>query len=62
MKIDSTDTAIIKAFQQDGRQSNREVARKLDVSEGMIRQRLKKMIKSGAIRFDMCFPPPGDVG
>jgi Lrp/AsnC family transcriptional regulator for asnA, asnC and gidA len=53
MKIDEVDEAIIAAFREDGRQSNREVARKLDVSEGTIRQRLKKLQKAGAVRFDV---------
>lgn len=53
MKIDSTDEAIIAVFQEDGRLSNREVARRLDVSEGTVRQRLKKMQDAGAVRFDV---------
>lgn len=53
MKIDAVDEAIIAAFQEDGRQSNREVARKLEVSEGSIRQRLKKLQDGGAVRFDV---------
>jgi len=53
MKIDQTDEAIIEAFQLDGRQSNREVARTLGVSEGTVRQRLKKLQDAGAIRFDV---------
>ncbi|MFT5501012.1 MAG: Lrp/AsnC family transcriptional regulator for asnA, asnC and gidA, partial [Woeseiaceae bacterium] len=53
MKIDAVDEAIMAAFQEDGRQSNREVARKLEVSEGSIRQRLKKLQDGGAIRFDV---------
>ena len=53
MNVDATDEAIIAAFQEDGRQSNREVARRLDISEGTVRQRLKKMQDAGAIRFDV---------
>lgn len=53
MKVDAIDEAIMAAFQRDGRQSNREVARQLDVSEGTIRQRLKKLQDAGAIRFDV---------
>ncbi len=47
------DEKIMAAFHEDGRQSNREVARKLDVSEGTIRQRLKKLQEGGAIAFDV---------
>lgn len=57
MKIDQLDEAIIAAFQQDGRQSNREVARLLNVSEGTIRQRLRKLDNAGAIRFDVITDP-----
>jgi Lrp/AsnC family transcriptional regulator for asnA, asnC and gidA len=57
MKIDRLDEEIMSAFQQDGRQSNREVARLLDVSEGTIRQRLGKLQKAGAIRFDVVTDP-----
>lgn len=53
MKIDDVDEAIIAAFREDGRQSNREVARRLDLSEGTIRQRLKKLQGGGAVRFDV---------
>ncbi len=37
-------------LREDGRLSNREVARRLDVSEGTVRQRLKKLQDAGAIR------------
>ena len=43
MTIDDIDLSIIKELQKNGRSSNREVARVLDLSEGTIRQRLKKM-------------------
>ena len=57
MKIDDVDEAIMAAFQADGRQSNREVARRLGVSEGTVRQRLKKLQDAGAIRFDVVTDP-----
>lgn len=57
MKIDDTDEAIMAAFQVDGRQSNREVARRLAVSEGTVRQRLRKLQDGGAIRFDVVTDP-----
>ena len=37
-------------LREDGRLSNREVARRLEVSEGTVRQRLKKLQDAGAIR------------
>ena len=57
MKIDNTDMAIIAEFQKDGRQSNREVARQLNVSETMVRQRLNKLLKADAVRFDVVTDP-----
>lgn len=39
-------------LQEDGRLSNREVARRLDISEGQVRQRLRKLLNGGAILFD----------
>jgi DNA-binding Lrp family transcriptional regulator len=53
MKIDKIDESIIAAFQEDGRQSNREVARALGISEGTVRQRLAKLLKAGAVEFDV---------
>ena len=53
MKIDTVDERIMATFQADGRQSNREVARVLGVSEGTVRQRLRKLQQMGAIRFDV---------
>jgi len=50
MKPDQLDEAIIAALQQNGRMSNREVGRAVGVSEGTIRQRLKKLEAAKAIR------------
>jgi Lrp/AsnC family transcriptional regulator for asnA, asnC and gidA len=50
VKIDSVDEGIMAILRGDGRLSNREVARRLDVSEGTVRQRLKKLQDAGAIR------------
>ncbi len=62
-RFDDTDEAIMAAFQQDGRQSNREVARKLEISEGTVRQRLAKLLDAQAIRFDVVTDPlHSDVG
>lgn len=52
-EIDELDDAIIEQFQEDGRQSNREVARKLDVSEGAVRQRLKRLQESQTVQFNL---------
>ena len=50
IKTDSVDEEIMAILREDGRLSNREVARRLDVSEGTVRQRLKKLQDAGAIR------------
>ena len=52
MRIDGMDEAVMAVLQQDGRLSNREVARRLEISEGQVRQRLRKLLDGGAIRFD----------
>ncbi|MDE2930688.1 MAG: Lrp/AsnC family transcriptional regulator [Chloroflexota bacterium] len=51
--IDDLDEAIIAEFQYDGRQSNREVARKLNVSEGAVRQRLKRLQEKKIVAFNL---------
>lgn len=50
IKTDAIDDGIMAILREDGRLSNREVARRLDVSEGTVRQRLKKLLDVGAIR------------
>jgi Lrp/AsnC family transcriptional regulator, regulator for asnA, asnC and gidA len=50
IKTDAVDEGIMTILREDGRLSNREVARRLDVSEGTVRQRLKKLQDAGAIR------------
>ncbi len=50
IKTDAVDEGIMAILREDGRLSNREVARRLDVSEGTVRQRLKKLQDAGAIR------------
>ncbi len=42
-KLDDLDRAIIRLLQADGRRSNRDIGRLLDVAEGTIRARLKKL-------------------
>jgi len=53
MLIDDVDLAIVKELQKNGRSSNREVARVLGVSEGTIRQRLKKLEAAKAMRLGL---------
>lgn len=46
-RVDDFDFQLMELLQQDARASNREIARRLDVSETMIRQRLKKLTGKG---------------
>ena len=48
--MDAMDWKIAGLLAEDGRRSNREIARRLKVSEGMIRQRLGRMVASGRLR------------
>ena len=49
-ELDDVDEAIILALQGDGRLSNREIARKLDLSETTIRKRLRRMEDQRLVR------------
>lgn len=53
MDIDEVDLAIVAELQKNGRSSNREVARVLGLSEGTIRQRLRKLEATKAIRLGL---------
>lgn len=53
MTLDKVDNAIIRLLRENGRMSNREVARLLDVSEGMVRQRIKKLTDAKAMRLGL---------
>jgi Transcriptional regulators len=57
MQTDAVDESIMSLLQEDGRLSNREVARRLEVSEGTVRQRLKKLEDANAIRMGVVVDP-----
>ncbi len=48
--MDAIEIRIAQILGKDGRVSNRELARRIGVSEGTIRQRLGKLMKSGTLR------------
>jgi Lrp/AsnC family transcriptional regulator for asnA, asnC and gidA len=50
VELDALDRDIIEALRADGRASNSAIAAELGVAEGTIRQRIKKLIDSGAFR------------
>ena len=57
MRTDDVDERILSLLSDDGRLSNREVARRLDISEGTVRQRLKKLEDARAIRIGAVVDP-----
>ena len=50
VELDTLDRGIIEALRKDGRASNSAMAAELGVAEGTIRQRIKKLLDSGAFR------------
>jgi Lrp/AsnC family transcriptional regulator, regulator for asnA, asnC and gidA len=50
IRLDDVDSAIIRHLQEDGRRSYRQIGRDLDLSEGTIRFRTRRMVESGALR------------
>lgn len=59
--IDGTDRAIVEILQKNGRTSNREIARTLDVSEATIRNRVARLVDEGLINI-VAVPTPKAVG
>ena len=59
--MDSLDRKIIQILRVDGRTSNANIARQVDVSEGTIRRRLKKLIRDEYINV-VALPDPGKMG
>jgi Lrp/AsnC family transcriptional regulator for asnA, asnC and gidA len=49
-KLDDTDRAIISHLQYDGRMPFTEIAAKLDVSEGTVRHRVKRLTDEGVLQ------------
>jgi DNA-binding Lrp family transcriptional regulator len=48
--MDEMDAGLIEALATDGRQSNRQIARQLGVSEGTIRSRLRRLEEANLVR------------
>jgi len=49
--LDELDHKIIEAFSRDGRASNRQIALELDIKEGTIRTRVKRLQRRSLIHF-----------
>lgn len=59
--LDGVDRRIVAILQDDGRTSNREIARKLQVSEATVRNRISRLIGDGLINI-VAVPTPTAVG
>ena len=57
LRTDNLDESILRSLREDGRISNREVARLLGISEGTVRHRLKRLENAGAIRIGAVVDP-----
>lgn len=60
-KLDELDRKIVGILQGNGRTSNREIARTLDVSEATIRNRVARLVDEGLINI-VAVPTPKAVG
>ena len=59
--LDELGQKIVQELQKDARQSYREIGRNLKVSEGTVRNRVKSMLNSGAIKIS-AVPNPEKLG
>jgi Lrp/AsnC family transcriptional regulator for asnA, asnC and gidA len=57
-KLDEADHQIIAALKEDGRMSFAEIARRLDVSPGMVRERYHRLVQSGILQVVAVTNPP----
>ncbi len=55
--MDTLDHRIISLLQEDGRMAFREMARRLEVSEGTIRRRYNAMVRAGAFQVALTGDP-----
>ena len=47
--LDRADIEIIEALKEDGRMAFSQIARRLDVSPGMVRQRYQRLVETGVL-------------
>jgi Lrp/AsnC family transcriptional regulator for asnA, asnC and gidA len=59
--LDDLDKGIVSILQKDGRTSNREVARKMGVSEATVRNRIARLLSEDLIEI-VAVPTPRAVG
>ncbi len=61
--MDETDRTILKLLRQDGRATNAEIGRAVDLSEGAVRRRIAQLVQDGTIvRFTAVTAPLGPEG
>ncbi|MEU0832392.1 Lrp/AsnC family transcriptional regulator [Streptomyces sp. NPDC056231] len=58
--LDDLDHAIIAALEEDGRRAFREIARSLNVSEGTVRARYRRLEETGVLKI-AAFADPGHL-
>ena len=49
-RLDATDLSIIESLQKDGREAFAQIAERLNVSPGMIRQRYNRLVEMGYLK------------
>lgn len=59
--LDELGQKIVRELQEDARQSFREIGRKLKVSEGTVRNRVRGLVKSGTMKIS-AIPNPEQLG
>ena len=57
MKIDNTDFKIIKLLEDNGRRPHNEIAEHLGISEGTVRNRMKKLIVNNILKIKALVNP-----
>lgn len=57
LQPDDLDRQIIRLLRADGRRSNREIARRLDVPEATIRYRVRRLVESGILKITASVDP-----
>ena len=61
IRVNKLDEGIVKILQNDGRASNAGIARKVGVSEGTVRRRLKRLVQDQYIQV-VALPDPTKMG
>ncbi|MDI3340267.1 MAG: Lrp/AsnC family transcriptional regulator [Sphaerobacter sp.] len=57
LQPDNLDRQIIRMLRADGRRSNREIARRLNVPEATVRYRVRRLIESGVLKITASVDP-----